>query len=93
MIMDKYLERLKNGTLKLHALEKELPAPEAIGVRRAFIEREAGVSLPKLGSFTMDPSAAVKKNVENMVGAVQVPVGVAGPLGTLASPFASAREM
>jgi len=78
--MDKYLERLKNGTLKLHALEKELPAPEAIGVRRAFIEREAGVSLPKLGSFTMDPSVAVKKNVENMVGAVQVPVGVAGPL-------------
>ena len=78
--MDKYLERLKNGTLKLHALEKELPAPEAIGVRRAFIEEEAGVKLPKLGSFTMDPSVAVKKNVENMVGAVQVPVGVAGPL-------------
>jgi hydroxymethylglutaryl-CoA reductase (NADPH) len=78
--MDQYLERLKNGTLKLHALEKEVPAPEAIRIRRAFIEKEAGVKLPKLGSFTMDPSTAVTRNIENMVGAVQVPVGVAGPL-------------
>ena len=78
--MDKYLERLKNGTLKLHALEKEVAAPEAIGIRRAFIEQEAGVRLPKLGTFTMDPSVAVTRNIENMVGAVQVPVGVAGPL-------------
>jgi hydroxymethylglutaryl-CoA reductase (NADPH) len=78
--MDKYLERLKNGTLKLYALEKEVPAPEAIRIRRAFIEEEAGVQLPKLGSFTMDPTNAVKRNIENMVGAVQVPVGVAGPL-------------
>ena len=38
------------------------------------------MQLPKLGSFTMDPSNAVKRNIENMVGAVQVPVGVAGPL-------------
>ncbi len=28
----------------------------------------------------MDPTNAVKRNIENMVGAVQVPVGVAGPL-------------
>jgi hydroxymethylglutaryl-CoA reductase (NADPH) len=80
MIMDQYLERLKNGTLKLHALEKEVPAPEAIRIRRAFIEQEAGVKLPVLGSFTMDPSVAVTRNIENMVGAAQVPVGVAGPL-------------
>ncbi|HVP25212.1 MAG TPA: hydroxymethylglutaryl-CoA reductase (NADPH) [Methanomicrobiales archaeon] len=78
--MDQYLERLKKGTLKLHALEKEVPAPEAIRIRRAFIEQEAGVQLPKIGSFTMDPSVAVTRNIENMVGAVQVPVGVAGPL-------------
>ncbi|MDD1666582.1 MAG: hydroxymethylglutaryl-CoA reductase (NADPH) [Methanomicrobiales archaeon] len=78
--MDQYLERLKNGTLKLYALEQEVPAPEAIRIRRAFIEQESGVVLPKLGSFTMDPSAAVRRNIENMVGAVQVPVGVAGPL-------------
>ena len=78
--MDKYLERLKNGTLKLYALEKEVPASEAIRIRRDFIEQETGVTLLKLGSFTMDPSNAVKRNIENMVGAVQVPVGVAGPL-------------
>jgi len=78
--MDKYLERLKKGTLKMYALEKEVPPAEAIRIRRAFIEMEAGVQLPKLGSFTMDPATAVKRNIENMVGAAQVPVGVAGPL-------------
>jgi hydroxymethylglutaryl-CoA reductase (NADPH) len=78
--MDKYLERLKKGALKLYALEKEVPAPEAIRIRRAFIEGETGVQLPMLGSFTMDPATAVTRNIENMVGAVQVPVGVAGPL-------------
>ncbi|MDD1645900.1 MAG: 3-hydroxy-3-methylglutaryl-CoA reductase, partial [Methanomicrobiales archaeon] len=78
--MDHYLDRLKNGTLKLHALEKELPVDEAVRVRRAFIEREAGVPLPCIGDFTFDPSRAVQRNIENMIGATQIPVGVAGPL-------------
>ena len=78
--MDHYLDRLKNGTLKLHALEKELPVEEAVRVRRVFIERETGVSLPRIGDFTFDPSRAVQRNIENMIGATQIPVGVAGPL-------------
>ncbi len=34
--MDEYIERLKDGSLKLYALEKELPPEEAVRVRRAF---------------------------------------------------------
>ncbi|MDD1653486.1 MAG: hydroxymethylglutaryl-CoA reductase (NADPH) [Methanomicrobiales archaeon] len=78
--MDHYLDRLKNGSLRLYALEKELPVQEAVRVRRAFIEREAGVALPRIGDFTFDPSRAVQRNIENMIGAVQIPLGVAGPL-------------
>ncbi len=86
--MDHYFERIKNGSLKLHALEKELPPGEAVKIRRSFLENETGVSLKRLGDFTIDPEGVVKRNIENMVGAVQVPVGVAGPLrvrGTYAS--------
>jgi len=78
--MDEYIERLKDGSLKLYALEKELPPEEAVRVRRAFIEGETGTPLPAIGSFTIGIDRVVKRNIENMIGAVQVPVGVAGPL-------------
>lgn len=78
--MDEYLKRLREGSLKLYALEKELPPEEAVRVRRRYIEEEAGVPLERVGSFTIDIERVARKNCENMIGAVQVPVGVAGPL-------------
>ena len=78
--MDEYIERLKDGSLKLYALEKVLPPEEAVRVRRAFVEGETGTALPAVGSFTIDIDRVVKRNIENMIGTVQVPLGVAGPL-------------
>jgi hydroxymethylglutaryl-CoA reductase (NADPH) len=78
--MDDYLERLKNGSLKLYALEKELPPAEAVTLRRRYIEDITGTPLPSIGSSTLPFDAAARKNCENMIGMVQVPVGVAGPL-------------
>lgn len=78
--MEDYLERLKRGSLKLYALEEELPADEAARVRRAYIERETGIALPAIGAFTIPVDRVAKKNCENLIGTVQVPVGVAGPL-------------
>ncbi len=78
--MEDYLERLKRGSLKLYALEQELPADEAARVRRAYIERETGIALPAIGAYTIPVDRVAKKNCENLIGAVQVPVGVAGPL-------------
>ncbi|MDK2988590.1 MAG: hydroxymethylglutaryl-CoA reductase [Methanoculleus sp.] len=78
--MDEYIGRLKEGSLKLYALEKELPPEEAVRVRRAFVEGETGAALPKVGSFSIGLDRVVKRNIENMIGTVQVPLGVAGPL-------------
>jgi hydroxymethylglutaryl-CoA reductase (NADPH) len=72
--------RLKEGSLKLYELEKEVPAVDAIRIRRGFIEYETGIKLDNLGIFSIDVERVVKRNCENMVGTVQVPVGVAGPL-------------
>ncbi len=74
------VRRLDDGSLKLHALEKELPPKEAVRIRRTYIERKAGVFMPAIGSFSIGIDSVVRKNCENMIGAVQVPVGVAGPL-------------
>lgn len=72
--------KLKNGSLKLYELEKELPPLDAIRARREFIEKETGTTLENLGIFSIDIERVVKRNCENMIGTVQVPIGVAGPL-------------
>lgn len=78
--MDEYIKRLSEGSLKLYALEQELPPAEAVAVRRRFIENETGVSLDRVGSFSIDIDRVARKNCENMIGTVQVPLGVAGPV-------------
>jgi hydroxymethylglutaryl-CoA reductase (NADPH) len=78
--MDEYLRRLRDGTLKLYALEKELPPGNAVAIRRRFIEEETGVSLDRIGACSISLDTVVKKNCENMIGTIQVPVGVAGPV-------------
>jgi hydroxymethylglutaryl-CoA reductase (NADPH) len=48
--------------------------------RRKALEKELGVSLSNVGSFTLDESMAGSRNCENMIGATQIPLGVAGPM-------------
>jgi hydroxymethylglutaryl-CoA reductase (NADPH) len=50
-----------------------------VAERRAWIEAETGVCLEHVGAFSI-PSDAMRGNVENPVGAAQVPLGLAGPL-------------
>ncbi len=72
--------KLKDGSLKIYELEKELSPIDAIRVRREYIGQETGTTLEKVGAFSIDVERVVKRNCENMIGTVQVPVGVAGPI-------------
>jgi hydroxymethylglutaryl-CoA reductase (NADPH) len=47
--------------------------------RRSFVEQQTGAQLPHVGSYSLDP-ATLPGNIENFVGAAQVPIGLAGPL-------------
>jgi hydroxymethylglutaryl-CoA reductase (NADPH) len=77
---DLILSNLKNGSRKLYDLENELSPLDAIRVRRRYIENETGTTLENIGIFSIDVDRVVKRNCENMIGTIQVPVGVAGPL-------------
>jgi hydroxymethylglutaryl-CoA reductase (NADPH) len=52
---------------------------EAAAERRAFVEAQTGERLDHVGRYSFDP-AALPGNVENFIGAAQVPIGLAGPL-------------
>lgn len=48
--------------------------------RREALEQEISAKLPHIAAYTPDLEIASTKNCENMIGAVQVPLGIAGPL-------------
>jgi hydroxymethylglutaryl-CoA reductase (NADPH) len=52
---------------------------EAAATRREFVRERTGADLDHVGSYSFDP-AGLTGNVEQFVGAAQVPIGLAGPL-------------
>jgi hydroxymethylglutaryl-CoA reductase (NADPH) len=52
---------------------------EAAEARRGFARERTGAELEHVGSYSFDPSV-LPGNVENFIGAAQVPLGLAGPL-------------
>lgn len=59
---------------------KNLREHKTVKDRRTAVEKELGVSLQNIGSFTLNEEVASGRNCENMIGAAQVPMGIAGPL-------------
>ncbi len=53
--------------------------PEQVAQRRAWVEERTGARLDHVGAAST-PSGEMRGNVENPIGAAQVPLGVAGPL-------------
>jgi hydroxymethylglutaryl-CoA reductase (NADPH) len=52
---------------------------ENLAARRRWIEEQTGASLAHVGASTL-PGEDLRGNIENPIGAAQVPLGVAGPL-------------
>ena len=47
--------------------------------RRTFITEKTGAELPSLASYSIDPQVT-QGNIENFIGCVQMPLGLAGPI-------------
>ncbi len=52
---------------------------EMAQVRRDFVKEHTGVELEHVGKFSFD-AADTQGNIENFIGAAQVPIGLAGPV-------------
>jgi hydroxymethylglutaryl-CoA reductase (NADPH) len=75
------IEKLINGDIKLHEIEKYTDNVDtAVGIRREFVEAISKVKLEHLSNYSLSMNDALKRNIENPIGTVQIPVGIAGPL-------------
>ncbi|HEV7669224.1 MAG TPA: hydroxymethylglutaryl-CoA reductase [Thermoanaerobaculia bacterium] len=52
---------------------------EGVAARRGWIEQRTGAALRHVGAFTF-PAEEMRGKIENPIGAVQMPLGAAGPL-------------
>ncbi len=75
------INKIVNGELKLHQIENYTETVnDAVEIRRNFAEQISGASLKHLSRHSLDLENAMKRNIENPIGAVQIPVGLVGPL-------------
>ncbi|MFA9425964.1 hydroxymethylglutaryl-CoA reductase (NADPH) [Natronorubrum sp. A-ect3] len=71
--------QVREGDLRLHELEDHADADTAATARRLLIERETDTDLETIGDYTF-PAEQAEPNIENMIGAAQIPMGVVGPV-------------
>jgi len=71
--------RVREGELRLHELEEHADHETAAEARRRYVAEETGADLETVGEYAFD-AAEAEPNVENMIGAAQVPMGVVGPV-------------
>ncbi len=74
------LEKLKRGEVSLHQISMGLNARDAIKLRLEAVSGLTGTPFEHISNFSIDAEGVTKRNIENMIGAIQVPLGVSGPV-------------
>ncbi len=64
----------------LHIRKTSLSLREQMDERRELVEKKAKVKLAHLASPDFDIEEVSSKNCENLIGKIEIPLGVAGPL-------------
>jgi hydroxymethylglutaryl-CoA reductase (NADPH) len=81
MSVDEILEKLEKGEISISRLDQALKSSNlATLVRRLYLERKYNIKLSAIASTLLDFEDLVGHNIENPIGAVQVPIGIVGPL-------------
>lgn len=75
------IDKLVKGDIKLREIEKHTEnADQAVAIRRKFAEEISGAELKNISNYSINMELASKKNIENPIGVIQIPLGIAGPL-------------
>jgi len=80
--IEEIIKKVVSGEIRLYQVEKYTNGDKRLAteIRRKALERKLGINLTNIGYYSVDPAQVIGKNIENMIGVVQIPMGVAGPL-------------
>ncbi|PSP77623.1 hydroxymethylglutaryl-CoA reductase (NADPH) [Halobacteriales archaeon QS_4_69_225] len=79
MDTEELVAAVRDGELRLHELEAHADADAAATARRRLLTEETDADLETVGAYGFD-AADAGSNIENALGAAQVPMGVVGPV-------------
>ncbi|MDR0768149.1 MAG: hydroxymethylglutaryl-CoA reductase (NADPH) [Methanosarcinales archaeon] len=74
------LEKMISGEISLRKIEEYLDKDGSAKLRRAYLESLKNVSFDHISTYTFDTETVAQKNIENLIGAIQIPLGVAGEI-------------
>ena len=74
------LKKVLDGDIAFRKIEEFTDPLTAVKLRRLAIQEFTKLEFEHIQNFSLDVETAKTKNIENMIGAVQVPLGVAGLL-------------
>ncbi|WP_406656955.1 hydroxymethylglutaryl-CoA reductase (NADPH) [Methanolobus sp. ZRKC2] len=74
------LDKVIKGDISFHRLDSLTDKETAVRIRRHAVEASSGTSFENIQDHSLNVDEVTKRNIENMIGAVQIPLGVAGPL-------------
>ncbi|WP_319508092.1 hydroxymethylglutaryl-CoA reductase (NADPH) [uncultured Methanolobus sp.] len=74
------LEDVISGKISFHKLDSLTDKKTAVMIRRYALEETSGFNFDHIQNFSIDVEDASKRNIENMIGAIQIPLGIASPL-------------
>jgi len=74
------LDRVRAGEIALYELDEHADPETAATVRRRYLAAETGADLDALAPVPFSAARAAESNIENLLGAAAIPMGVAGPV-------------
>ena len=77
---DDLVQAIVEGNRRLHEVPEDLPPDVAATVRRRAVSGMTGAHLENVGSYSLDAARASRRHCENFIGAIQIPLGITGPL-------------
>jgi len=79
---EEIVEKLMKNEIKLREVEKftDNDSNKATNIRRMYLEKKYNINLKTIGNSSIDFNDAFNRNIENPIGAAQLPLGFAGEL-------------
>ncbi|GAA5819206.1 MAG: hydroxymethylglutaryl-CoA reductase (NADPH) [Methanobrevibacter sp. CfCl-M3] len=74
------IKKLEGGEIKMYQLDGLFSSSDAVDIRREYLEKINELNLENISKYSLNMDKVSQKNIENPIGAVQIPIGIAGPL-------------